>query len=106
VRRPELVVEESPAVLTLGDLAHLPPTVDGQTAAAVLGCSYWCLLELAKRGEAPVAPLHLGRHLRWPTLPLLRAVGAEQFATASSPEAVPQVVPLREVGNSGRRRAP
>ncbi len=97
---------EGPAghVMRLADLADLPPTLDGHQAAAILGCSYWCLLEMVKVGTSPVAPLHLGRHLRWATIPVLRAVGAEQLV-ATSPEPEPSVVPLRQVG-SARRRSP
>ena len=63
------------AAITLRSLADLPPTLDGHQAAEILGCSYWTLLELRKRGECPVEPLKLGRVLRWPTLKVLETVG-------------------------------
>lgn len=61
--------------VVIADLDALPPTLDAQQVAGILGCSVWCLYETVKRGECPVAPLHLGRKLRWPTAAVLHAVG-------------------------------
>lgn len=63
--------------MKLSEVDDLPPTLDGHQAAELLGCSYWHLLELVKRGEAPVEPLRLGRSLRWPTAAVLRALGID-----------------------------
>jgi len=62
-------------VLTLDDGGELPPTLDGHQVAELLGCSYWGLLEMVKRDECPVAPLRLGRKLRWPTALVLGVLG-------------------------------
>lgn len=64
-------------MIRLDELGSLPTTLDGHQAADIFGVSYWLLLELAKRGEAPVEPLRLGRKLRWSTIAVLAAVGIE-----------------------------
>ena len=86
--------------MTLADLADLPPTLDGHQVAKIWGCSYWCLLEMRKAGTCPVAPLSLGRHLRWPTVSVLEAIGVTG-EVSTSPEPVRPIVQLRNV----RRRA-
>jgi hypothetical protein len=66
--------------VTVADLR--PPgacelTVDTRTAAAWLGVGYETLLDAAKAGAAPVAPVRVGRIYRWPTRPLLELLGME-----------------------------
>jgi hypothetical protein len=63
--------------MRLGDLADLPPTLTTEQAAQVWGCSPDHLWGLARTDRAPVAPLHLGRKLVWPTTLVLRSVGVE-----------------------------
>lgn len=63
--------------MILGDLDKLPPTLGVSEVAGVWGCSPWAVYEMARAGRCPVAPLHLGRKLRWPTLPVLRSVGLD-----------------------------
>jgi predicted DNA-binding transcriptional regulator AlpA len=67
-------------VAAIRSLLNLPdpatqPTLTTEEAAALFGVSKWLLYELAKKDEAPVVPLHLGRCLRWPTARVLAAVG-------------------------------
>lgn len=64
-------------------LAHpgdAPATVDGRVAAEVLGSNYWSLLDTVKRGTCPVPHLRVGRSIRFPTRPLLEAVGIRPAA--------------------------
>ena len=63
--------------IRMSGLADLPPTLDGRQVAELFGCSYWSLLEQVKDGACPVAPLRLGRKLRWPTAQVLRVLGVE-----------------------------
>ena len=51
------------------------PTMSAEEAAAIWGCSSWTLYGMVRAGTAPVAPLHLGRLLRWPTAAVLASVG-------------------------------
>ena len=43
--------------------------------AGALGLSIWGLYDMARRGEAPIEPLRLGRRLRWRTADLLALLG-------------------------------
>lgn len=61
--------------MKLSDIRDLPPTIDADVMAELLGCSRWTVYDLARRGELPVAPLKMGRRLRWPTLKVLDALG-------------------------------
>lgn len=67
--------------MNLADLAGLPPTLSTREAAEVLGVGVDHLWSLARSGESPVAPLRLGKRLRWPTVAVLRAVGVEVSVT-------------------------
>ena len=60
--------------MKIGEVADLPTTLDGRQTAELLGCSYWSLLQQVKAGTCPVAPLRLGRALRWPTRAVLKAL--------------------------------
>lgn len=71
--------------MNLTDTGSLPTVLDGRTTADLLGVSYWHLLELVKRGEAPVEPLHLGRRLMWPTARILDLLGLPQRGPEEGP---------------------
>jgi predicted DNA-binding transcriptional regulator AlpA len=59
------------------ELVDLPPAVDVQTAAAVLGLSRTAAYELIRVGGWPTPVLRLGRLIRVPTAPLLALLGVE-----------------------------
>lgn len=61
--------------MRLADVGDLPATLTTAEAAELLGVSVDHLWELARSGEAPVAPLRLGRIYRWPTPRLLALLG-------------------------------
>ncbi|MGI8631610.1 MAG: helix-turn-helix domain-containing protein [Solirubrobacterales bacterium] len=63
--------------MRLDELSGLAPTLSTAEAAEILGVGVDCLWALARSGTAPVAPLRLGRRLRWPTAAVLSAVGIE-----------------------------
>ena len=58
-----------------GDREFLPLTLCTEVVAGALGLSIWGLYDLARRGEAPIEPLRLGRRLRWRTADLLALLG-------------------------------
>jgi len=43
---------------------HKPITINSKQAAAMLGISYWQILEMAKRGEIPYIPVGKKRLFR------------------------------------------
>lgn len=51
------------------------PTLTTIETAELFDVNAETLLRLARRGEAPVEPLRLGRALRWPTARVLEALG-------------------------------
>lgn len=55
-----------------------PPTLSTEQAAELLGVSRGALWAAARDGDAPVPPIRVGRCLRWPTRPVLVALGIEQ----------------------------
>jgi predicted DNA-binding transcriptional regulator AlpA len=57
------------------DLNDLPPTINIDTAAAILGCGRSLAYDLARRGEFPCRVIRLGRRYVIPTAELLRVVG-------------------------------
>jgi predicted DNA-binding transcriptional regulator AlpA len=59
------------------ELVDLPPAVDVQTAATVLGLSRTAAYELIRVGGWPTPVLRLGRLIRVPTAPLLALLGVE-----------------------------
>jgi excisionase family DNA binding protein len=61
----------------IADAGELPPTLTTAEAADLLGVSRDHLWALARAGEAPVAPLRLGRSYRWPTARLLDLLGLD-----------------------------
>lgn len=64
--------------MNLADTATLPPTLNSEQAAELLGVSVDHLWKLRRDGQAPVEPLQLGRTLRWPTAPLLVLLGVQR----------------------------
>lgn len=69
-------------------------TLTAQEGAAYIGCSYWQILEMVKRGEIPC--IHIGRRV------LFRQAVLDQWLTdmeqaSVKPEEVPQVMGLRRV---------
>jgi predicted DNA-binding transcriptional regulator AlpA len=61
----------------LPDARSLPTALTTAQAAELLSVPAAHLWKLAREGEAPVPVLRLGRSLRWPTRPLLEALGLE-----------------------------
>jgi excisionase family DNA binding protein len=60
---------------TRPDATGLPPALTTAEAAKLLGVPVAHLWKLAREGSAPVPVLRLGRSLRWPTRPILEALG-------------------------------
>jgi hypothetical protein len=54
-----------------------PHTLSTAQAAELLGCAAKTLERAARRGDAPVTPIHVGRLWRWPTRPLLALIHAD-----------------------------
>jgi len=61
--------------IRIADLRDLPPTVDIETAARILGCGRTLAYELVKRGEFPCRVLRLGKRYLVPTAALLESLG-------------------------------
>jgi hypothetical protein len=61
--------------IRIADLRDLPPTVDIETAARILGCGRTLAYELVKRGEFPCRILRLGKRYLVPTASLLESLG-------------------------------
>ncbi len=61
--------------IRIGDLHDLPPTVDIETAARILGCGRTLAYDLVKRGEFPCRVLRLGKRYLVPTAGLLDTLG-------------------------------
>jgi hypothetical protein len=51
------------------------PTLGADEMAQLFGYSAWFVYQHAD--EMPVAPIRVGRKLRWPTAPVLRVLGIE-----------------------------
>jgi hypothetical protein len=62
------------AVAAILDLEILPPLLDGRQLALLLDCSYWSVMEGAKRGDLPIVPLRIGRLVRFSTAAVLRVL--------------------------------
>jgi predicted DNA-binding transcriptional regulator AlpA len=63
------------------DLDDLPPTINIETAATILGCGRSLAYDLARRGEFPCRVIRLGRRYVIPTADLLRVVGVSAHNT-------------------------
>ncbi len=57
------------------DVGGLPTALSTAEAAQLLGVPVAHLWKLAREGTAPVPVMRLGRTLRWPTRPILEALG-------------------------------
>ena len=68
-------------------LHSLPPTVDIEEAARLLGCGRSLAYELARRGEFPCRVLRLGRRYVVPSADLLRLLGMGGGTTDSAAQA-------------------
>ena len=49
------------------------PTIGAVEMAELYGCSPWFVYQ--HQNEFPVAPIRVGRKLRWPTAPVLASLG-------------------------------
>jgi hypothetical protein len=67
-----------PAVGT--DVASLPPTLNVEQAATILGCGRTLAYALVRRGEFPSKVLRLGNRYVIPTADLLRVIGIDARA--------------------------
>ncbi len=63
------------ANLTEDQIRVLPPVVDVETAAAVLGVGRTAAYELIRTNRWPTPVLRMGKLIRVPTRPLLELVG-------------------------------
>jgi predicted DNA-binding transcriptional regulator AlpA len=64
----------------LADLRSLPPTIDIETAAKVIGIGRTLAYELAKSNQFPCPVLRVGRRYVVPTSGLVRLLGADPEA--------------------------
>jgi predicted DNA-binding transcriptional regulator AlpA len=78
--------------MRLSELADLPATLTTEQAAAVYGVGVDHLWKLAREGDAPIEPLHLGRKIVWPTAKVLASLGLD-LPTQGDADAT--VIPLR-----------
>jgi excisionase family DNA binding protein len=62
----------------IAQLRNGPPSVDLQTAAAVLGLGRTKAYEMARHGEFPVRVLRIGGSYRVPTAALLELLGISE----------------------------
>jgi hypothetical protein len=60
------------------EVVDLPPTLTAAETAELFGVHVESLRALVRQGKAPVAPLRLGRALRFPTARVLAALGIER----------------------------
>jgi excisionase family DNA binding protein len=74
---------------TLDDLTALPPTLDVETAARLLGIGRTTAYQLAARNALPIPVLRIGRTLRIPTTPLLTLLGITPPDTSTTTEPGP-----------------
>ncbi len=65
----------------LEDLQTLPPTLDIETAAAVLGIGPTLAYQLAKQDRSPCRVLRVGRRYLIPTAGLIRLLGTTTSRT-------------------------
>lgn len=63
------------SALTRDELLALPPVLDVQTAAQVLGIGLSTARDLVRREQWPSRVLRVGRQYRIPTAPLLEVLG-------------------------------
>lgn len=66
------------AKVTEEQIRALPPVVDVETAAAVLGVGRTAAYELIRVGKWPTPVLRMGKLIRIPTRPLLELLGVSR----------------------------
>jgi hypothetical protein len=71
--------------MTLAELGALPPAVPAETAFKLLGCGRTSGYQQIRDGSFPVPVLRLGRVIRVPTLPLLKALGVDTEGGGDGP---------------------
>lgn len=85
----------------LADLADLPatPTWSTDVVAALYGHSTWSLYEIVRNGggiDLPdgttIRPHRVGRSLKWPAVPIRRALGLDQSPNGPAPQPGPRVI--------------
>ncbi len=67
---------------SLADLARLPPTVNVETAARVMGIGRSLAYELVRSGAFPCTVLHVGNRYLIPTASLLRILEVDSEPTS------------------------
>lgn len=70
----------------LGDLQNLPPTIDVEAAAAILGIGRTLAYQLAKKNRFPCRILRVGRRYLVPTADLIRVLGTPAPKDAHEPK--------------------
>jgi excisionase family DNA binding protein len=83
----------------LDDLQSLPPTLDIETAAALLGIGRTLAYQLAKEGRFPCRVLRVGRRYLIPTGGLIRLLGPP----ASVQEPAADLIPVSLTGHDSSR---
>jgi excisionase family DNA binding protein len=81
--------------LTRADVLLLPPALDVETAARVLGLSLTTARDLVRRGEWPSPVLKVGRQYRIPTAPLLEVLGIAPDSSEAEPATGPALALAR-----------
>lgn len=78
--------------------------MSAEEVAEVWGCSAWTVYQQAKAGTLPVAPLRLGRLLRWPAAAVYASVGLRSDSTpcAAPTDGVCVVVGAEDVESNER----
>jgi predicted DNA-binding transcriptional regulator AlpA len=71
--------------IRLADLEALPPTIDIETAAGILGIGRTLAYQLAKADDFPCRVLRLGRCYRVPAAELIRLLGTPPDDAESRP---------------------
>jgi hypothetical protein len=61
--------------VTLEELHALPPTLNVEEAARLIGCGRTACFESIRRGDFPVPVLRIGTRIKIPTRPLLELLG-------------------------------
>jgi len=67
------------------DPSTLPPALTAETAAELLGMHPNALRRLVRQGRAPVMPLYVGKHLRFPTSRVLEVLGIARETAPATP---------------------
>lgn len=70
-------MSNDPVEITLADVSKLPPVIDLNTAATLLGISRTTAQTLARNDDFPVPVFRAGSVYRVPTAPILRLLGIQ-----------------------------